>query len=37
MVLMLGIVCGLAVVAAFIVKAVWSCDTYLPDLEDVFQ
>ena len=36
MLLVLGVICGLCVVAAIAIRMVWSYENDLPDFEDVF-
>ena len=36
MLLMLGVICGLAAVTVIAIRRVWSYESYLPDYEDIF-
>ena len=36
MLLIIGIICGLAVVTVIAIRRVWSSESYLPDYEDIF-
>lgn len=36
MLLIIGVMCGLATVTVIVIKRVWSHESYLPDYEDIF-